>query len=229
MMASLPSFVTWKSRPRREPDTDSGQEWGGCPSPPPSRRRGRAGRLVQALAGRAARRRAVPVRLSVRANRAPASGRPGGGGQGPARPAAAGRLRGRAPGAVDGRFPVPRAAGGAAAAGRLRRDRRGAYPGRQPAAAAARAGPAVGGGPDPLADVEDSAAFPEAYQAVRGRRWTSGDYPACWAAGLWQRVFDARVQSLAGDPEQILTRREARARLLLAGLDPDLAIDGYRS
>jgi hypothetical protein len=78
-------------------------------------------------------------------------------------------------------------------------------------------------GPARMANVEDSTAFLDAYQHARGRRWTSGDYAACWAAGLWQRVFDAKTRSLDGDPEQILTRQEARARLRLAGLDPDLA------
>lgn len=83
------------------------------------------------------------------------------------------------------------------------------------------------GGPAPLADVEDSAAFLDAYQEARGRSWDSGDYAACWAAGLWQRVFDARTQSLNGDPEQVLTRHEAQDRLRLAGLDPDLAAEAH--
>jgi len=63
--------------------------------------------------------------------------------------------------------------------------------------------------------------------AVHRALWTagtSGDYAACWAAGLWQRVFDAKTQSLRGDPEQILTRHEAGARLRLAGQDPGLAV-----
>jgi hypothetical protein len=77
--------------------------------------------------------------------------------------------------------------------------------------------------PARLARVEDSAAFLDAYQHARGRRWTAQDYAACWAAGLWQRTFDAKTQSLDGDPEQILTRHEAGARLRLAGLDPGLA------
>jgi Phosphotransferase enzyme family len=76
-----------------------------------------------------------------------------------------------------------------------------------------------------LAGVEDSAAFLDAYQHARGCRWTAADYAACWAAGLWQRVFDAKTQSLDGDPEKILTRREARARLQRAGLGPGLADD----
>jgi Ser/Thr protein kinase RdoA (MazF antagonist) len=77
------------------------------------------------------------------------------------------------------------------------------------------------------ASVEDSAAFLDAYQQARGRRWTSQDYAACWAAGLWQRAFDAKTRSLDGDPEQILTRHEARARLRLAGLNPGLAGEAH--
>jgi len=83
--------------------------------------------------------------------------------------------------------------------------------------------------PARMASVEDSAAFLDAYQQARGRRWTSQDYAACWAAGLWQRAFDAKTRSLDGDPEQILTRHEARARLHRAGLNPDLVDEGHQS
>jgi hypothetical protein len=83
--------------------------------------------------------------------------------------------------------------------------------------------------PPCLAGVADSAAFLDAYQRARGRRWTSADYAACWAAGLWQRAFDAKTRSLDGDLEQILTRHEARARLRLAGLDPGLATTAQQS
>jgi hypothetical protein len=75
-----------------------------------------------------------------------------------------------------------------------------------------------------LATVEDSAAFLDAYQQARGRGWTAREYQACWAAGLWQRAFDAKLQSSEREPE-ILTRQEASARLTLAGLDPGLAAD----
>jgi Phosphotransferase enzyme family len=77
--------------------------------------------------------------------------------------------------------------------------------------------------PRGLASVEDSAAFLDAYQRARGRRWTSAEYAACWAAGLWQRAFDAKTGSLDGDPEEVLSRPQAQARLRLAGLDPGLA------
>jgi hypothetical protein len=79
--------------------------------------------------------------------------------------------------------------------------------------------------PARMASVEDSADFLDAYARARGRRWTPPEYAACWAAGLWQRVFDAKTQSLDGDPEQILTRHEAGARLRLAGLNPRLAAE----
>ncbi len=84
------------------------------------------------------------------------------------------------------------------------------------------------GGETPLASVEDSAAFLHAYQQARGCHWTSQDHAALWAAGLWQRAFDAKTRSLDGDPEQILTRHEARARLHRAGLDPDLAGEDHQ-
>jgi hypothetical protein len=99
----------------------------------------------------------------------------------------------------------------------------------EPAIAGLAAASFLGIDPPGMASVEDSAAFLDAYQLARGRRWTSRDYAACWAAGLWQRTFDAKTRSLDGDPEQILTRHEARARLRLAGLNPDLAADLHQT
>jgi len=83
--------------------------------------------------------------------------------------------------------------------------------------------------PAPSAAVEDSAAFLDAYQQARGCRWTSEDRAAFWAAGLWQRAVDAKTHSLDGDPERVLTRHEARARLARAGLNPDLVDGGPQS
>ena len=83
--------------------------------------------------------------------------------------------------------------------------------------------------PRPLASVEDSAAFLDAYQQACGRRWTPEDCTASWAAGLWQRAVDAKTHSLDGDAEQILTRHEARARLSRAGLNPDLVPEGHQA
>jgi hypothetical protein len=84
-------------------------------------------------------------------------------------------------------------------------------------------------GPPGLAGVDDSAAFIDAYQRARGHRWTPADCAASWAAGLWQRAFDAKTRSLHGDPEQVLTRHEAQVRLRLAGLDPGLAAKARRA
>jgi Phosphotransferase enzyme family len=83
--------------------------------------------------------------------------------------------------------------------------------------------------PRPLASVEDSAAFLDAYQQACGRRWTPEDCAASWAAGLWQRAVDAKTHSLDADAEQILTRHEARARLSRAGLNPDLVPEGHQA
>lgn len=77
--------------------------------------------------------------------------------------------------------------------------------------------------PAPHAEI---VAFLDAYQQARGRRWSADEYAVCWAAGLWQRAFDAKVRSLDGDPEQVLTRDQARSRLSLSGLDSDLVADG---
>jgi hypothetical protein len=83
--------------------------------------------------------------------------------------------------------------------------------------------------PPALANVEDSAAFLDAYEQARGCHWAPQDYAAFWAAGLWQRAFDAKARSLGGDPGQILTRDEARVRLRRASLNPDLIRDRHRS
>ena len=83
--------------------------------------------------------------------------------------------------------------------------------------------------PATQASVEDSAVFLDAYQQARGCRWTSEDCAAFWAAGLWQRAVDAKTLSLNGDPEQVLPRHEARARLSQAGLNPGLVEEGQQS
>ena len=73
-----------------------------------------------------------------------------------------------------------------------------------------------------MATVNESAAFIAAYQNARGCTWTPQDNAMSWAAGLWQRVVDAKVESLTGDPDKSLTRDEAAGRLSRAGLDPRL-------
>lgn len=78
------------------------------------------------------------------------------------------------------------------------------------------------GGPQGPATVEQSATFLDAYVQARGLRWDTADREVAWAAGLWVRAFDAKEAANHGDPNAALAQPEARARLELAGLNPDL-------
>jgi phosphotransferase family enzyme len=78
------------------------------------------------------------------------------------------------------------------------------------------------GGLQGRATVEQSAAFLDAYVQARGLRWDRADREVAWAAGLWVRAFDAKETAYHGEPDATLTRAGTRARLELAGLDPDL-------
>jgi hypothetical protein len=48
------------------------------------------------------------------------------------------------------------------------------------------------------ATVDESAAFVEAYQDAAGRRWSTDELQASWAAGLWVYAFNAKKASLDG-------------------------------
>ncbi len=65
------------------------------------------------------------------------------------------------------------------------------------------------------ATVAESAAFIEAYQVAAGRRWSTEETEASWAAGLWVYAFNTKKASLDNVPW--LTPREAEQRLNLAG------------
>ena len=65
------------------------------------------------------------------------------------------------------------------------------------------------------ATVAESAAFIEAYQVAAGRRWSTEETEASWAAGLWVYAFNTKKASLDNVPW--LTPREAEERLRLAG------------
>ncbi|WP_017569676.1 phosphotransferase [Nocardiopsis halotolerans] len=68
---------------------------------------------------------------------------------------------------------------------------------------AALAGAACGAfasvSPPTLAPVEGSAAFLEAYQECRGRRFTVEEREVAWAASLWPAVHNARWEAVHGD------------------------------
>ncbi|MDQ2847833.1 MAG: aminoglycoside phosphotransferase family protein [Actinomycetota bacterium] len=76
--------------------------------------------------------------------------------------------------------------------------------------------------PAAMATVDDSADFIAAYQHARRCTWTAHEEAMSWAAGLWQRVVDAKVHSLGGTAEEGVTRDEAAVRLNRAGLSAGL-------
>jgi Ser/Thr protein kinase RdoA (MazF antagonist) len=65
------------------------------------------------------------------------------------------------------------------------------------------------------ASVDESRAFIEAYQSASGRRWSTDETEASWAAGLWVYAFNTKKASLDGIPW--LEPEEGERRLRLAG------------
>ena len=65
------------------------------------------------------------------------------------------------------------------------------------------------------ASVDESRAFIEAYQSASGRRWSTDETEASWAAGLWVYAFNTKKVSLDGIPW--LEPEEGERRLRLAG------------
>ncbi|MFE9748071.1 hypothetical protein ACFYOT_24470 [Saccharothrix saharensis] len=53
--------------------------------------------------------------------------------------------------------------------------------------------------PPSLVPVESSAAFVEAYEELRGRRFTAEELEVAWAASLWPAAHNARWEALHGD------------------------------
>jgi hypothetical protein len=65
------------------------------------------------------------------------------------------------------------------------------------------------------ASIDESAAFIKAYQRAAGRRWSTAEDQASWAAGLWVYAFNTKKASLDGVPW--LRGDEAAERLSRAG------------
>lgn len=86
------------------------------------------------------------------------------------------------------------------------------------AAVSFRPGPPAA--PDsPGADVTDTGRFLEFYAECRGRPFNPLEMRVAWAAGLWQRVFDAAKALVAGDVAAAAAQvRDADARRDLAGV-----------
>jgi Ser/Thr protein kinase RdoA (MazF antagonist) len=73
------------------------------------------------------------------------------------------------------------------------------------------------GGPG-TATLEESEAFLQAYEQVRGQPWSVDEWQVCWAAGLWIRAYNTKKATLEGDGGAMLERlaSEAPERLRLA-------------
>ena len=67
------------------------------------------------------------------------------------------------------------------------------------------------------ATVEETQAFIDAYAGFRGHPFTRAQSEECWAAGLWNRSFDAKKQFAARGQVRSLSQAEARERLRKAG------------
>jgi hypothetical protein len=74
------------------------------------------------------------------------------------------------------------------------------------------------GGPG-TATVEESEAFLQAYEEMRGQPWSVDEWQIGWAAGLWIRAYNAKKATLEGNSGALLERlaSEATERLCLAG------------
>jgi len=67
-----------------------------------------------------------------------------------------------------------------------------------------------------LAPIDSSAAFIEAYQASRGRRFSADELELAWAASLWTTTHNARAEALLGQPPVATTALRAQAEVRLA-------------
>jgi aminoglycoside phosphotransferase (APT) family kinase protein len=61
--------------------------------------------------------------------------------------------------------------------------------------------------------VEESDQFLRAYEEARGRTLSKDELEVAWAAGLWNRVFDAKKQSAVHGSIRSLNEIEARDRV----------------
>jgi Ser/Thr protein kinase RdoA (MazF antagonist) len=82
----------------------------------------------------------------------------------------------------------------------------------EPAIAGLAAAVYPGNGVGSEATVQESEAFLDAYQAERGSSFSDVELKEAWAAGLWNRSFDAKKQSATEGGPKSLTRAEALER-----------------
>ncbi len=75
--------------------------------------------------------------------------------------------------------------------------------------------PAIRSGTE--ATIEESEAFLDAYGTERGRSFSSDEVELAWAAGMWNRSFDAKKQFVTEGLPRSLTEEEAAERRQRAG------------
>lgn len=68
------------------------------------------------------------------------------------------------------------------------------------------------------ATIDETQSFLDAYGAARGRPLSREEIELAWAAGLWNRSFDAKKQIAVGDPPRSLTNQDAAERARRAGV-----------
>jgi hypothetical protein len=71
----------------------------------------------------------------------------------------------------------------------------------------------------PVATVEETGRFLDAYCDARGRAFSADEFQRSWAAGVWTRAHDAKEQHVTGHAIASLSETEARERLRRAGID----------
>jgi hypothetical protein len=78
--------------------------------------------------------------------------------------------------------------------------------------------PAKGEGTE--ATLEESEDFLAAYEEARGSAFSDNDHQVAWAAGLWNRSFDAKKQLSTDGVAKSLTESEAIERRIRSGIPP---------
>ncbi len=71
---------------------------------------------------------------------------------------------------------------------------------------------------NPAPTVVETRDFLNAYAAARGRPFSDGELQRCWAAGVWTRAYDAKLEQAAGESPISLTEGAAQERLRQAGV-----------
>lgn len=69
------------------------------------------------------------------------------------------------------------------------------------------------------ATIAETEGFLSAYQAARGRTFSANEIEQAWAAGLWNRSFDAKKQMATEGIPRSLNQQEARERRRRSGTD----------